>query len=181
MQLLETECLRLRPLRTSDFADYFEYAQDPLVSGPGMWEPYESEAAAHADFLELIAGYDRGLLWWGLEHKADSKLIGRCELTNYDAHDARAEISYALNRDYWGQRLMTEAARCVLQHGFETMNLNRISAIVFSDNQASIRILQKLGMIHEGCLRQGRRIGEAFHDIDLYAILRAEYENSPSA
>ena len=176
MQQLETERLLLRPLDESDFADFFEYAQDPLVAGPGMWEPYESEAVAREDLLELIGHYDKGLLWWGMEHKVDGKLIGRCELTNYNSYDARAEISYALNSNYWGQGLMTEAARCVLQHGFETLNLNRISAIVLSDNQASIGILRKLGMTYEGCLRQGRKIGGEFRDIDLYAILREEYE-----
>lgn len=175
MQPLETEQLLLRQLRESDFDDFYEYAQDPLVAGPGLWEPYESETVAREDFTRLIGLYERGLLWWALEYKADGKLIGRCELTNYNAHDARAEISYALNRHYWGQGLMTEAAQCMMQHGFEKLNLNRISAIALPENQASVRILQKLGMTREGCLRQSRRIGGIFCDIDLYAILKEEY------
>ena len=175
MQPLETERLLLRQLRESDFDDFFEYAQDPLVAGPGLWEPYESEAEAREDLRRLIGMYERGLLWWAMEHKTDGKLIGRCELVNHNGHDARAEISYAMNRRYWGQGLMTEAARCVMRHGFETMNLNRISAIALPENQASVRILQKLGMTREGCLRQSRRINGVFRDIDLYAILREEY------
>jgi ribosomal-protein-alanine N-acetyltransferase len=179
---LETARLILRPLREADFADYFEYAQDPAVASGGMWRPYASEDDARADFMRLISFYPRGFMWWALEDKAGGKMIGRCQLDRYDPDDARAEISCALHRGYWGRGYMREAAEQVARYGFEILKLNRLSATVFPDNTASVRILQKLGMIREGCFRQYRATRGAPEDVDLYAVLRTEWERvSPSS
>ncbi|MEO8398087.1 MAG: GNAT family N-acetyltransferase, partial [Chloroflexota bacterium] len=105
--VLETAHLILRPLREADFADYFEYAQDPAVASSGMWTPYASERDARADFSHLLTLYPRGFMWWALEAKseasADGKMIGRCQLDRYTPDDAHADISYALHQGYWGR------------------------------------------------------------------------------
>ena len=173
--VLETEHLILRPLREGDFSDFFEYAQDPAVASGGMWTPYPSEEDARTDFNRLLSFYPHGFMWWALEDKADGKMIGRCQLDRYDADDARAEISYALHRRYWGRGYMSEAAERVGQYGFEELKLNRISAIVFPDNIGSLRILEKLKMTREGCLRQHRTVAGVRKDVYLYAVLRAEW------
>jgi len=174
--VFETDHLILRPLRESDFADYFEYAQDPAVASSGMWQPYASEEDARADFDHLLTLYPLGLMWWALEAKANGKMIGRCQLDRYDPNEARAEISYALHQGYWGHGFMGEAAERVARYGFEDLKLNRLSATVFPDNAASIRILEKLGMIREGCLRQYRATRGAPEDVLLYAALRSEWQ-----
>jgi ribosomal-protein-alanine N-acetyltransferase len=174
--LLETAHLILRPLRETDFADYFEYAQDPAVASSGMWQPYESETDALADFTHLLTLYPLGLMWWALEGKDNGKMIGRCQLDRYDSDEARAEISYALHQSYWGRGYMGEAAEQVARYGFEDLRLNRLSATVCPDNAASIRILEKLGMIREGCLRQYRATRGAPEDVLIYAALRAEWQ-----
>jgi len=173
---LETDHLILRPLREADFADFFEYAQDPAVASSGMWTPYESEEIARADFTHLLSLYPHGFMWWALEEKADGKMIGRCQLDRYDPDDARAEISYALNQRYWGRGYISEAASCVVRYGFENLKLNRISAAVFPDNMASVRILEKLQMTREGCLRQHRTVDGIRKDVLLYAVLRAAWQ-----
>jgi len=173
---LETPQLSLRPLKDTDFADYFEYAQDPLVSGPGMWVPYPSEAAARADFERVLSLYSSGLMWWALEHRRTGKMIGRCQLAAYDPDDAHAELTYALHSHFWRQGLMTEAARAVLRYGFEELKLNRVSAQVFTDNIGSIRLLEKLGMVKEGRLRQYRQVRGKPEDVDIYSLLRGEWQ-----
>ena len=173
--VLETDQLILRPLRETDFADYFEYGQNPAVASSGMWIPYASEQDAQADFSHLLTLYPRGFMWWALEAKTDGKMIGRCQLDQYDSDDARADISYALHQSYWGRGCMGEAAERVARYGFETLDLNRLSATVFADNTASIRILEKLGMIREGCLRQYRSTRGAPEDVLLYAALHSEW------
>lgn len=178
--ILNTPRLLLRPLVEADFADFYEYAQDPAVSGPGMWLPYKSEEEARQDFAEIVAEYDKGLLWWAMEDLTTHKMIGRCELTNYSPkeRDARAELSYAMHRNFWGKGLMSEAAQQVTAYGFDTLQLNRVSAIVFTDNEASIRLLEKLGMQREGCLRQYRQIRGKPEDIYMYSVLKAEWQAS---
>ena len=175
---LETPQLSLRPLNPTDFADYYEYAQDPLVSGPGMWVPYPSEAAAREDFERVLSHYSSGLMWWALEHRLTGKMIGRCQLAAYDPDDAHAELSYALHSRFWGQGLMTEAARAVLRYGFEELKLNRVSAQVFTDNIGSIRLLEKLGMHVESLAPKSYWCRGAWDDNLVYAMSDAEWRAS---
>jgi RimJ/RimL family protein N-acetyltransferase len=63
----------------------------------------------------------------------------------------------------------------VLDYGFNTLGLARIHASHFTRNPASGRVMQKLGMRHEGSLRQHVRKRDVFEDLEIYAILRSEF------
>src|SRR2546430_6629313 len=83
----------------------------------------------------------------------DADLIG-CVGLHVKAENDNGEIGYWIGVPYWGSGYATEAAGVVLRYGFETLSLNRIYAMHFARNPASGRVLQKLGMRHEGTLRQ---------------------------
>lgn len=173
--ILETERLILRPLRESDLDDLFEYAQDPLVADLGMWQPYESYEACNAHLEQLIGLYARFLMWWALEDKASGKMIGRCELARYDDEDRKAEVGYALNRDFWRRGLMREAMQAVLKHGYTELNLDRVSAVVLLDNTASIALLEQQGFQREGIMRHYTYVRGKADDAYLYALLMADW------
>ncbi len=83
----------------------------------------------------------------------------------------RAEIGYWLAKPYWGRGLMTVAARAVCRHGFEAMGLAKITAHVFSWNDASARVLVKCGFEQEGfCRRHFFKDGQ-FIDVKLFGLL----------
>jgi [ribosomal protein S5]-alanine N-acetyltransferase len=174
--ILETERLILRPLRESDLDDLFEYAQDPQVADFGMWQPYESYEACRAHLEQLIGLYERWLKWWALEDKATGKMTGRCELARYDDDDRKAEIGYALNRDFWRRGLMREAMRAVVSHGYKELHLDRISAVVLVDNVASIALLEQQGFKIEGTMRHYTYIRGKADNVLLYALLKDEWE-----
>jgi len=90
-------------------------------------------------------------------------------------HD-HAELGYWIGVPYWGHGYATEAAGAVLRFGFETLPLNRIFAMHFSRNPASGRVLQKLGMRHEGTLRQHLKKWDEYVDLECYGIVRSEFE-----
>jgi RimJ/RimL family protein N-acetyltransferase len=93
-----------------------------------------------------------------------------------DRRHSRAELGYWIGKPYWGQGFATEATSAALRFGFGDLHLNRIFANHFTRNPASGRVLQKLGMKHEGIRRQhSRRWGE-FLDSHSYGILRHEWE-----
>jgi [ribosomal protein S5]-alanine N-acetyltransferase len=173
--ILETEHLILRPLRESDLDDLFEYAQDTQVADFGMWQPYESYEACRAHLQQLIGLYERWLKWWALEDKATGKMIGRCELARYDDEDRKAEIGYALNRDFWRRGLMREAMQAVLAHGYSELNLDRISAVVLVDNAASISLLEQFGFQREGIMRHYTYVRGKPDDAYLYALLHENW------
>jgi ribosomal-protein-alanine N-acetyltransferase len=58
------------------------------------------------------------------------------------------------------------------------LELNRIFAHHFTRNPASGRVMQKLGMKHEGCLRQHFEKWDAFEDMEIYGILKSEWQKN---
>jgi RimJ/RimL family protein N-acetyltransferase len=88
----------------------------------------------------------------------------------------RAELGYWIGVPYWNHGYASEAARRVVNWGFQYLGLNRIYAQHFADNPASGRVMQKIGMQYEGTLRQPFiRLGEA-RDSVCYGILKDEWE-----
>jgi RimJ/RimL family protein N-acetyltransferase len=86
------------------------------------------------------------------ELKDDRKPIGMCGLLKRETLDD-VDLGFALMPQYWGQGYAFEAAAAVLAHGREAFALERIVAITSPDNEASIRLLEKLGMHFEGMVR----------------------------
>jgi [ribosomal protein S5]-alanine N-acetyltransferase len=101
-------------------------------------------------------------------------LIGTVSLRRY-ARDRRAELGYWLAAPAWGRGLATEAARAAVDFGFRELGLARIYAQVLAGNLASIRVLDKLGMVNEGVKRQHVHKGRRLHDVVLYGLLRDEW------
>jgi len=110
-------------------------------------------------------------------HLSAARLIGAVALL-IQPEDQRAELGYWIGKPYWNQGYCTEAARAVIDFGFQQLDLNRIYAHHFVRNPASGRVLRKLGMRHEGRLLQHVRKWDAFEDLDLYAVLKEQW---PSA
>ncbi len=102
------------------------------------------------------------------------RLIGGIGL-RIDPGHPRAELGYWLGIPYWGRGYATEAGRAVLRYGFETLGLHRIYASAFRENSVSAKVLCKLGMQHEGCLRQHVLKWGRFIDLEMYGILRSEW------
>ena len=91
---------------------------------------------------------DLGL--WATVHKETGRFIGRCGLLPWtiDGKD-EVEVAFTIAREYWGQGLATEAARAILQHGLEGLNLSRLICLIELENIASQRVAEKIGMRFE--------------------------------
>lgn len=90
-------------------------------------------------------------------------------------HHSHAELGYWVGVPFWNRGYCTEAATAVLDYAFTTLELNRVWAHHFSRNPASGRVLQKLGMTHEGCLRKHIFKWGEYLDVEQYGILRSEW------
>ena len=112
---------------------------------------------------------------WGIAQKSDNSLIGHCGFFDIDRFNCCAEISYCLKSGSWGQGIMTEALEEMLRFGFEEYGLNRIVAKVMKDNVGSVKVLQKLGFVQEGILRESLYKNGQYHDLMIFSILKSEY------
>ena len=104
----------------------------------------------------------------------EDELLGSVSLRRF-SRDRRAELGYWLGADAWGSGYATEAATALVDFGFREMGLARIYAQVLAGNDASCRVLEKLGMLSEGIRRRHIRKGKTLHDVVLYGILRDEW------
>ena len=112
---------------------------------------------------------------WGIARKGDSKLIGTCGYTDWDKTAHKGEIGYDLDPAYWGQGIMTEALRAILEYGFKKMGLNRIQAVIDSENTRSQKLVLRLGFKKEGVLRHNSTFRGQFRDDVCFSLLEEEW------
>lgn len=96
----------------------------------------------------------RTLFQWGVARISDGQLLGTCSLSDISWEHQRAEVGFALGQAHWGQGFMGEAVPLLLRHAFEDLGFHRLEADVDPRNEASLRLLEKLGFQREGYLRQ---------------------------
>jgi ribosomal-protein-alanine N-acetyltransferase len=99
-----------------------------------------------------IANYydTHGFGLWAAVLKENNELIGRCGLIYQQVEGTQeVEVSYLIDRHYWGRGLATEAAREAVKLGFEKYKFPRIVAMINPANIASVRVAQKIGMKYE--------------------------------
>ena len=179
---LKTERLILRQLELNDapriqqLAAALEVARNTL----SMPHPYE-DGVAEKFIGQVNEEWEQGAAYvFCIALKSDNLLIGVTGIHPRELH-RQAEIGYWLGVPYWNKGYGTEAARRLMQFGFEDLNLNRVHASYFTRNPASTSIMQKNGMTYKGTMRQHYiRFGE-FMDVGIYAILRSEWDAANGA
>lgn len=174
---LATERLVLRELRPGDAAAVAAGAGDRRVAAflIQVPSPYPIALARRwvAHRIEWWAE-GRGVTFAVTLHGEPDMLLGTVSLRRY-ARDRRAELGYWLAQPAWGHGFATEAAQAAVDFGFRALGLARIYAQVLADNRASLRVLDKLGMVNEGVKRQHVLKARRLHDVVLYGLLRDEW------
>jgi ribosomal-protein-alanine N-acetyltransferase len=171
--ILTTDRLLLREFVEGDWLAVLAYQSDPrhLRYYPWIERTAEEVQAFVQSFIEQQRQQPRCKFQLAITLKADGRLIGNCGLRQ-DSPDARqADLGYELDPAYWGHGYATEAARALLRFGFEERGLHRIWASCLAENHASVRILERIGMVREGRQRESQWFKGCWWDTLLYAIL----------
>ena len=112
--------------------------------------------------------------------KEREEFVGSSILFQLDPQKRSAELGYALARRQWGHGYATESGAVLLQWAFQRLGLRRIVATVASENDASCRVLRKLGFRLEGRRRQaGHRGGRWADDLE-FGLLKPEFRGCPA-
>ena len=173
---LQTPRLVLRPFEQSDAAEVQRLAGDRAIADTtaSIPHPYpdgvaEAWIATHAESFE--AGRSLTL---AVTRADDGTLVGAISLMGIAAGH-QAEMGYWIGVPYWGRGYCTEAGRAVVACAFATMGLVRVHAHHFTRNPASGRVMQKIGMRHEGSRRQHAQKADKLEDVELYGILKEDW------
>jgi [ribosomal protein S5]-alanine N-acetyltransferase len=172
--VLETQRLVLRSWNQSDIPELVPLIGTREVAATTLRIPHPYREEHAREFLSSIAKENE--LRLSVRLRRDGRLVGGIGL-HPNAPNQHAELGYWLGVPFWGNGYASEAAHAVVCYGFEQIQLHRIFASHFEGNAASARILQKLGMRHEGCMRQHILKWGRFIDIQLYGVLREEFSS----
>jgi [ribosomal protein S5]-alanine N-acetyltransferase len=104
-------------------------------------------------------------------------MIGTVGLLRFDLDHGHAEVGYEIARRHWGRGFAPEAVAAILRYGFTVLGLHRIEAGVLPENDASVRVLQKLGFVEEGTRRDYLHFKGRFHSFRWFSLL--ETDESP--
>ena len=180
--LLQTRRLTLRRMTIEDAAFYLELFSDPDVVELTSQEAPRGIEGATNELLEYCVQLfeeDRGIRW-GIERNGLPGLIGTIGYHHWVKEALRASVGYDLVASARRQGFMTEALCQMLRFGFMVMRLNKVEAHVNLGNEASIRLLQKLGFHQEGVLRDETFFHSRFIDKICFGLLAREWGKSAS-
>lgn len=169
---LETERLFLREIVNEDALAIFNCFSNSEVTRYYGQEALTSleDAREFVDYFAGIYKEKRGIRW-GIQIKGQESIIGTIGLNAWSRKHKRAEIGYELHPQHWRKGYAYEAASKIIAYGFNELELTRIGAVVFTENNASDRLLSKLGFEKEGLLRNYMYQGGLPHDTHVYSLL----------
>lgn len=166
--MFETERLFLRRLKDYDVDEIFKMRSDKETMR-FIREP-QTKLEESLNWIEMIsAKWDtENIGFCGVIEKSSKNFVGWCGLWRLKETD-EIEVGYAINKDFWGKGYATEAANRILQYAFEELNLEKVVAVAFPENQPSQNVMKRLGM---KCFGIGK-----FYDNELvqYSISKNEF------
>ena len=174
--ILIAERVRLRPLRVADADDLFALQSDVRVmrywSHPAWTE--RDQAVQRIEQLENDRATSEFYTWAVTQDGSDA-LIGTVSLFAIHREQRRAELGYALASALWGRGYATEMLRPAIDFAFNTLDLERLEADIDPRNEASCRLVERVGFVREGLLRERWRVAGEVTDSAMYGLLRREY------
>ncbi|WP_411161988.1 GNAT family N-acetyltransferase [Leuconostoc lactis] len=169
---LQTERLILRPVQPDDAEAMFDYLRDEETVRFITVPPVKTVTEVIENSIQSYFMLDP-IGKWAIVY--DQKMVGTIDLRLNEAH-RQAEIGYVLNKRYWGQGIMPEAAQAILAVGFDQLQLVRIFSEHDTRNPKSGRVMTKIGMQQEGVALKSQIIKGEIVDMVHYAITDTQYK-----
>jgi RimJ/RimL family protein N-acetyltransferase len=176
---LHTDRLQVRPFTDADADALFALHSNTHVLRYWDAPPWDEPARAQR-FLAACRqmAQDGSGARLAMDRASDGAFLGWCSLTGWNPDYRSASLGYCLSEAAWGHGYATEAARALLQWAFDTLDLNRVQAETDTRNRASARVLEKLGFLREGTLREDCVVNGDVSDSWVYGLLRREWRAS---
>lgn len=175
--VLSTRRLVLRPFHRDDATALFGIFSDQQVVrfwSAGAW----TEIGQAERMIEeaMLAYREGGLSRYAITLRATGELIGICNLRGFFEQNRRCELGYALGSAYWGRGYAGEALEALLGHAFEALGMNRIEADIDPRNDASARLLERLGFRQEGFMPERWIVDGEKADTAFYGLLKRYWD-----
>lgn len=174
--VMETPRLIMRPFLEEDAPLMFRnWASDPEVTKYLTWPTHRSEEDSLGYIHFLLDSYQQPDFYnWALVLKETGELIGNISVVTIDEPLSSASLGWVIGRKWWGQGLVPEAGMVLRNFLFDQVGFHRVWAKHDGDNPKSGRVMQKIGLLHEGRLRAAGLNTRGIVDIEIYGLLEED-------
>ena len=172
-ETFDLDRLRLRRPKLTDADALLAIGSDPEVARFANWPVSTSMESLLGRLRQRATDWESGAeYYWVITLADDDRAIGAiASCVDKDA----AEFGYHLDRHYWGNGYATEAARAIVEWAFSLPSIRRVWATCDTENVASVRVLEKAGLVYESTLRRAivrPNISSEPRDAFLYSRMR---------
>ena len=176
--IVETPRLRLREFVEEDWPAVLAYQSDPRYLKLYAWtERTEADVRVFVGrFVAWQTAKPRLKYQLAVTLGDGGRLIGNFGLLLAEPGARTGDLGYEISPEHWGCGYAAEAARAMVDYGFEELGLHRVWGECVPENTASWRVMEKLGMRSEGRLRQTRWYKGRWWDTLLYGVLEDEWQ-----
>jgi diamine N-acetyltransferase len=176
------ERIRFRGVERGDLPTFVKWINDPEVR-QGILIHNPISQADEENWFERMIKRPQDEHVFGIEVKESGeggaetwRLIGTFAFDSIVWRNRSAEFGIMIGeKAYWNHGYGTEAVRLICQHGFNTLNLNRIYLHVFDNNPRAIRAYEKAGFVQEGRERQAEFKDGKYIDVLRMSMLKDEF------
>jgi [ribosomal protein S5]-alanine N-acetyltransferase len=124
---------------------------------------------------ELTSDADNCWLMFAIELRESGRMIGEVGMYIESASKRTCDIGWSVNPAFRRRGYATEAAKWLIDYAFTKRQVHRITSSTSTQNTASVRLMERLGMRREGTMRESTLVHGVWHDEHLYAMLSAEW------
>jgi ribosomal-protein-alanine N-acetyltransferase len=171
----------LRPPEPGDASALLELASDPEVTRWFSWGPYSAIEQAAAYIERLEGQRERGEQLDMLVVHREHGPAGITGVSEFSMRDMRCMVGTWFGRRFWGTGVNRESKALVAHLAFEVLGMHRLGSYSNPENVRSTRALLGVGFTHEGVLRHWHRHGDAWLDVNVFGMLREDWETGPLA
>lgn len=173
--VIQFENYKIRNFKADDVNSLVKYANNYAVSRflrDGFPFPYTQEDAER--WINFVNDDSTNLAFAIADEK---ELIGGIgAMPNQDINRFTSEIGYWLAEPLWNKGIITKAVRIFCNYLFTNFNFNHLTASIFEGNDASIRVVQKVGFVLEGVMRKNVFKENRFLDQYIYGLLKEDFK-----
>ncbi|QFF99092.1 N-acetyltransferase [Psychrobacillus glaciei] len=175
--ILETKRLNLLEIKEDHVDHIFIIFSNKEVTKYYGMSPFTQKEQAENIIQSFSKNFqEKRSIRWGIVLKETGEFVGTVGLNNLLLSSKRTEIGYDLLPEYWRKGIISEAVESVVHYCFEMLDLYRIGAVTFPENESSYKLLLKLGFKKEGLLRGYIYQNDKSNDAFVFSLIKPDWK-----
>lgn len=176
---LKGKIIYLSPITREDISEeYISWLNDSEVCEGNSHSTYPNNYEKTLSYIDSVTNSKTDLVFT-VRLKKNDLHIGNASLQNINYINRSGEMAILIgNKNYWGKGVSTEILSLLIEYGFMTLDLNRISAATPLTNKGGLKICENNKMVREGVMREAMFKEGKHLDVAMYSILKKDYKKN---